>query len=74
MVAGKQSGEIALHFGGDDINSPVIEENVLRSFGLKSVEESERFIADAGFNPVRRSFNYFRGQKTDRGSLSATTP
>lgn len=65
MVAGKQSGEIALHFGGDDINSPVIEENVLRSFGLKSVEESERFIAEAGFTPVRRSFNYIRGKKTD---------
>ncbi|MFZ5631113.1 MAG: radical SAM protein [Spirochaetota bacterium] len=74
MVAGKQSGEIALHFGGDDINSPVIEENVLRSFGLKSVEESERFIADAGFSPVRRSFSYIRGKKTDLGGLSPTTP
>lgn len=71
MVAGKQLGEIALHFGGDDINSPVIEENVLRSFGLKSVEESERFIADAGFTPVRRSFSYIRGKKTDLGSAVA---
>jgi cyclic dehypoxanthinyl futalosine synthase len=65
LVAGKQLGELALHFGGDDINSPVIEENVLRSFGLKSVEESERFIADAGFTPVRRSFNYMRGAKSE---------
>lgn len=71
MVAGKQSGEIALHFGGDDINSPVIEENVLRSFGLKSVEESVRFIEDAGFTPVRRSFNFHRGQKTDLGEHSS---
>jgi len=67
MVAGKQLGELALHFGADDINSPVIEENVLRSFGLKSVEESVRFIEDAGFSPVRRSFNYVRGAKTDQG-------
>lgn len=65
MVAGKQLGELALHFGGDDINSPVIEENVLRSFGLKSVAEAERFITDAGFIPVRRSFNYVRGAKSD---------
>lgn len=65
MVAGKQLGELALHFGADDINSPVIEENVLRSFGLKSVEESERFISEAGFKPIRRSFSYVRGAKTD---------
>jgi cyclic dehypoxanthinyl futalosine synthase len=67
MVAGKQLGELALHFGADDINSPVIEENVLRSFGLKSTDESRRFIEDAGFAPVRRSFNYLRGAKTDHG-------
>jgi cyclic dehypoxanthinyl futalosine synthase len=67
MVAGKQLGELALHFGADDINSPVIEENVLRSFGLKSVTESVQFIEEAGFNPVRRSFNYVRGAKTDQG-------
>ena len=68
MVAGKQLGELALHFGADDINSPVIEENVLRSFGLKSVEESRRFIEEAGFKPVRRSFSYVRGQKSDLGN------
>lgn len=67
MVAGKQLGELALHFGADDINSPVIEENVLRSFGLKSVEESHRFIEEAGFKPVRRSFSYVRGAKSDLG-------
>ncbi len=67
MVAGKQLGELALHFGADDINSPVIEENVLRSFGLKSTDESRGFIEEAGFTPVRRSFNYIRGAKTDHG-------
>lgn len=72
MVAGKQLGELALHFGGDDINSPVIEENVLRSFGLKSVPEAERFIAEAGFVPVRRSFSYVRGKKSDIPNFSVT--
>ncbi|HRP69594.1 MAG TPA: hypothetical protein PLY93_08695 [Turneriella sp.] len=67
MVAGKQLGELALHFGADDINSPVIEENVLRSFGLKSVAESQQFIENAGFTPVRRSLNFIRGEKTDLG-------
>lgn len=67
MVAGKQLGELALHFGADDINSPVIEENVLRSYGLKSTEESRKFIEEAGFKPVRRSFNYVRGAATDLG-------
>ncbi|MBX3721571.1 MAG: CofH family radical SAM protein [Turneriella sp.] len=67
MVAGKQLGELALYFGADDINSPVIEENVLRSFGLKSTEESRQFIAEAGFTPVRRSFSYLRGQASDMG-------
>lgn len=61
MVAGKSLGELALFFGADDINSPVIEENVLRSFGLKSVGAAEKFIHDAGFRPVRRNFLYEPG-------------
>ncbi|MCB1145477.1 MAG: CofH family radical SAM protein [Leptospiraceae bacterium] len=64
MVAGKQLGELGLFWGGDDINSPVIEENVLRSFGLKSVQEAEKFIHDSGFVPVRRNFNFERGKKS----------
>lgn len=67
MVAGKQLGELALHCGADDINSPVIEENVLRSFGLKSTAESWQFIEEAGFTPVRRSFSYVRGAASDLG-------
>lgn len=64
MVAGKQLGELALYSGADDINSPVIEENVLRSYGLKSTEEAEKFITAAGFQPVRRNFNFERGKKS----------
>ncbi len=64
MVAGKQLGELGLFAGADDINSPVIEENVLRSFGLKSIAEAEDFIRSAGFIPVRRNFNFEEGLKS----------
>lgn len=58
MVLGKEIGKLALRMGANDISSPVIEENVLRSFGVKSEEESRNLIKAAGFNPLRRDFNY----------------
>lgn len=58
LVKGKEVGELALHCGADDINSPVFEENVLRSYGLKTEQECIDFIQNAGFTPVRRSFNF----------------
>ncbi|MDH5720324.1 MAG: CofH family radical SAM protein [Spirochaetia bacterium] len=56
LVAGPKIGELALYWGADDINSPVIEENVLRSHGLKSIQEAEDFIQKAGFLAKRRNF------------------
>jgi len=58
MVKGAAVGELALFFGANDINSPVIEENVLRSYGLHSEEEAIEFIKNAGFKPRRRDFNF----------------
>ena len=55
---GLELGEQGLHAGADDINSIVIEENVLKSKGLTSIEQAERFITDAGFVPYRRSLNF----------------
>ncbi|WP_290743198.1 cyclic dehypoxanthinyl futalosine synthase [Fibrobacter sp. UBA4309] len=55
---GRSLGELGLHCGADDINSIVIEENVLQSQGLTSIEEAEKFIRDAGFVPYRRSLNF----------------
>ena len=55
---GKSLGELGLYAGGDDINSIVIEENVMRSQGLRSVEEAESFIREAGFIPARRTLNF----------------
>ena len=64
LAMGKHLGELALNFGADDINSPVIEENVLRSFGLKSIQEAENFIRKVNFIPERRNFNYQLGKKS----------
>ena len=55
---GLSLGEMGLHSGADDINSIVIEENVLKNHGLTTIEEAEKFIANAGFTPYRRSLNF----------------
>ncbi|SHK89927.1 radical SAM protein [Fibrobacter sp. UWEL] len=55
---GLSLGELGLHAGADDINSIVIEENVLTNHGLTSIEAAEKFIQDAGFTPYRRSLNF----------------
>lgn len=58
MVLGQGVGQIALHSGADDMSSIVIEENVLRSYGIKSEDRARQFLREAGFRPVRRDFNY----------------
>ena len=55
---GLSLGELGLHSGADDINSIVIEENVLQNHGLTTIEAAEKFITDAGFTPYRRSLNF----------------
>ncbi|TGN18658.1 cyclic dehypoxanthinyl futalosine synthase [Leptospira idonii] len=58
MVLGKGVGQLALYSGADDISSVVIEENVLRSFGLKTEKEAHKFLSEGGFEPVRRDLLY----------------
>lgn len=58
LVMGKELAELALFAGADDINSFVIEENVLRSRGLSSEAGAQKFIREAGFTPHRRTFNF----------------
>ena len=55
---GLSLGELGLHAGADDINSIVIEENVLKNHGLTSIKEAEAFIRNAGFKPYRRTLNF----------------
>lgn len=55
---GKVLGELGLRSGADDINSPVLEENVLVSHGFSTIAEAEAFLRGAGFTPRRRSLNF----------------
>ncbi|MDT8445975.1 MAG: CofH family radical SAM protein [bacterium] len=58
MVLGPEIGKLALHMGANDISSPVLEENVLRSHGLATEEQARKLIEDAELTPRRRDFNY----------------
>ena len=58
MVLGKGVGQLALYSGADDVSSVVIEENVLRSFGLKSEKEAVKFLNGAGFSAKKRDLLY----------------
>jgi cyclic dehypoxanthinyl futalosine synthase len=58
LVLGRDTGSIALHSGADDISSVVIEENVLKSYGLKTEEKAREFIRENGFTPVKRDLLY----------------
>lgn len=58
MVLGQEVGSLALHAGADDVSSVVIEENVLKSYGLKSEESAREFIRESGFTPARRDLLY----------------
>jgi cyclic dehypoxanthinyl futalosine synthase len=71
---GKDLGELALHAGADDINSIVIEENVLRPAGLKTLGAAVKFIREAGFTPRRRTINYEFGRYADAPSQPVTAP
>lgn len=65
MVMGRELAELGLSAGANDINSIVIEENVLKSSGLKTLRAAERFIREAGFTPKRRTMNYEFGKYPD---------
>jgi cyclic dehypoxanthinyl futalosine synthase len=58
LALGRNTGSIALHSGADDISSVVIEENVLKSYGLDTEEKARGFIRESGFKPVKRDLLY----------------
>ncbi len=58
MVLGTATGSLALQAGADDISSVIIEENVLKSYGLKTEEKAREFIRSSGFSPVKRDLLY----------------
>ena len=58
---GKKTGQVALHFGGDDFGGTLFDENVMQEAGFynrTTVEEVTGIIRDAGFTPVQRTTLY----------------
>jgi len=61
LTPGHKICQIALRFGGNDVGSILIEENVVRAAGVtrtSSEEQLRRMIKDAGFRPVKRDTLY----------------
>jgi cyclic dehypoxanthinyl futalosine synthase len=61
LTPGHKICQIALRFGGNDVGSILIEENVVSAAGChntSSEEDLRRLIADAGFRPVKRDTLY----------------
>ncbi len=58
MVLGQDIGQLALRMGANDISSPVLEENVLRSYGVKDEKAAIKLIEEAGLKAFNRDFNY----------------
>ena len=58
---GKDVGEVALHFGANDMGSMLVEENVMRQAGFRA-ESTTKELADiikkAGFEPALRTTDY----------------
>jgi cyclic dehypoxanthinyl futalosine synthase len=53
--------QLGLHYGGNDVGSVMLEENVVKAAGTSNCtteEELRRIIRDAGFKPVQRDTLY----------------
>ncbi len=61
LTPGHKICQIALRFGGNDVGSILIEENVVNAAGCRNTsteEELQRLISSAGFRPVKRDTLY----------------
>ncbi len=61
VTQGKHIGQIALHFGADDMGSTMIEENVVAAAGIQNTMTQSgiiRLIETAGFEAVQRNTLY----------------
>jgi len=71
VTMGHKVGQIALRFGANDYGSLMMEENVVSAAGTTyrtTVDEIERLIRDAGFQPRRRRQDY---SLIDEGAMVA---
>ncbi len=61
VTMGPKVGQLALHFGANDMGSVMLEENVVSTAGVRfrmGVAELRRVIEDAGYLPAQRDFFY----------------
>lgn len=61
VTQGLKVCQLGLRFGGNDVGSVMLEENVVRAAGVTNCtteEELRRVIRDAGFRPVQRDTLY----------------
>lgn len=61
VTMGPKVGQLALHFGANDMGSLMLEENVVSTAGVRfrmGVAELRRVIEDAGYRPAQRDFFY----------------
>ncbi|MFA5850457.1 MAG: CofH family radical SAM protein [Bacteroidales bacterium] len=61
LTIGRETGQLALHAGADDMGSIMIEENVVSSAGAKNSMDSlkmQQTIREAGFEPWLRNQDY----------------
>ncbi|MDX6560549.1 MAG: cyclic dehypoxanthinyl futalosine synthase, partial [Gaiellales bacterium] len=68
VTQGLKIGQVALHFGADDLGSIMIEENVVSAAGTTycaSVDDFCRLIRAAGKRPVQRDTLYRRVRAYD---------
>jgi len=69
VTQGHHIGQIALHFGADDMGSTMIEENVVASAGIKNAMtqmEIIRLIETAGFEAAQRNTLYQPVEKEEK--------
>jgi cyclic dehypoxanthinyl futalosine synthase len=61
LTPGHKICQLALRFGGNDVGSILIEENVVNAAGCRNTsteEELRQLISDAGFRPIKRDTLY----------------
>jgi cyclic dehypoxanthinyl futalosine synthase len=61
LTVGKETGQIALHAGANDLGSIMIEENVVSAAGASfsmDAQQMQKCITDAGFTPQLRNQGY----------------
>ena len=61
VTMGHKVGQVALRFGSNDFGSLMIEENVVSAADTTyrtTLQEIERLIRDAGYQPMRRRQDY----------------